>query len=138
MGAKFVADMVGEHLQAKSQQQSYLRMNYGIEIFCKGIMSNVIGQLCNLFVAAINNKRIFRHAILIVMDVDMANNMEHDAFGITQMLGSSIMWLAGELHGISLLYKERLQKKSKKENYPVFLWAAAPLHRNFTDNHLRC
>ena len=74
--------------------------------------------------------------MLIVLDSDLVHNMNHDNFGIMHMLSTSIMWLASELHKITLAYKEKLPKKSKKSDYPMFLWVSAPLHKNFSDNNL--
>ena len=48
------------------------------------------------------------------------------------------MWLVTEIHHIIITQKEKLPNKWKKENYPTVLWVAAPLHKNFENNTLRC
>ena len=123
---------MGEFLQAKEEQSRFIRQHYRIQVFFEGVRENIISQMRMLLVNAINKNRIFPKIILVVLDDDLLRDINHDHYGITHILGTTLMWLATEFHKIILAHKESLLPKSKKEAYPTVLWAAAPLHKNFT------
>ena len=129
---------MGEHFQSKDETLTYMRNQFTLDVFFDNLTEkpNVIAQVRDSFVSAINGKLILTKVVLIVLDGDLYNLFWHQGFGITHILGSSVMWLTSELHKVVLAHKEKLPKKAKRDTYPTFLWAAAPTHKNFEDNHL--
>ena len=75
--------------------------------------------------------------IIIVLDDDLITYFNDDSPGISISLGRMANSIMAEFDKLINTQKEFLPKRSKRPNYPAFIWIQAPLHNNFYNNSER-
>ena len=89
---------------------------------------NLLSPLRNALVETINQQLLLPKAIILVLDDDMLDELDHYKTGITTSIGQLVEWLANQLHRIITNYKEAMPSKSHKFRYPTLLWCLIPQH----------
>ena len=77
---------------------------------------------------AINKEILLPKAILMVLENDILNAVNHYNPGISLLCGKVMEWLTNQFHRIITAHKEKLPSKARKFKYPHILWIAAPNH----------
>ena len=116
-------------------KQDYIATHYDPEICFRSLMdegnpvdTNVLQRIRNSLVEAINTFVLLPKAILVVVDDNILDDLNHYNTGISSAIGKLMEWLTGEFHQIITSYKDKLPSKSRKFKYPAVLWCLIPLH----------
>ena len=113
----------------------YLSAHYDISSFFYSYddnpQGNVLNRLVNLLIMAIGEETLLPKAIIIVLNDDIMDELNHYTTGITISIGKMIEWLMNQIHNIITRYKEKLPSKSRKFKYPTVLWTLIPLHKMY-------
>ena len=77
--------------------------------------------------------------IVVVPDDDLLNfiNGRQYRSGISIEIGKVLDWLMKEHNRVIEIQKDFLPAKSKRVNYPHFVWIEPPIHRNFNNKFMR-
>ena len=70
--------------------------------------------------------------MLIILDDDLLDDIDHYKRGISEALGKELEWLVNEFHKMVTLHKERLPTRSRKFKYPTFIWVKIPNHEVYS------
>ena len=97
------------------------------------IPGNILNRIVNLLIQAINTHVLLPKAVIIVLDDDMLDELNHYKSGITRSIGEMIEWIFIQIHRIVTAHKEQLPSKSRKFKYPTILWCLIPCHKVY--NH---
>ena len=89
---------------------------------------NIISKLINLFIEAINEQTLLPKAIIVIIDDDIMDELDHYKNGISLAIGRIIEYLAESLHSIINSHKEALPTKAWKFKFPAILWCLIPQH----------
>ena len=104
----------------------YLSAHYDISPFFysydDNLQGNVLNRLVNLLIMAIGEETLLPKAIIIDLDDDIMDELNHYTTGITISIGKMIEWLMNQIHNIITGYNEKLPSKSRKFKYPTVLW----------------
>ena len=117
----------------KDNKTDYIRTHYDVDGFCSQLIKskftgNILMRLNDELVRAINKHCLLPKAILIVLDDNMLDDIDHYDIRISIALGRYIEWLTNQFHRVITLHKDRMKSKSRKYKYPTFLWALIPKH----------
>ena len=123
-------------------KMGYIKAHYDTVGYCQGqtkaINNNILSRMRNALVMAINKEIILPKVILVILENDILNAVNHYNPGISLLCGKVMEWLANQFHRIITAHKERLPSKSRKFKYPSILLVSAPNHINLPNiNELR-
>ena len=93
-----------------------------------GLNPSVLGRIRNALAKTINEQVLLRKAILVMLDDDIMDALDHYTTGISYAIGKTLEWLVNQMHRIIISHKEKLPSKSRKFKYPTFLWVKIPNH----------
>ena len=90
-------------MNSSEGNSGYIRSHYDYFPFCNGNPgklrnSNIIGRLCNEFVAGINDLIVLPKIVLVVLEADMISAADHFDDRISQVVGPMIEWVVNEFH----------------------------------------
>ena len=112
----------------------YIRAHYDITGFYKKSIGkhrevvNIFSRLRNALVEGINEQITFPKAIIMIIDDDILDEIDHYKEGISVILGRVLEWLGNQFHRIITAHKEKLPSKARKFKFPMVLWCYIPLH----------
>ena len=114
-------------------KKDYILAHYDLEIcfrsmIDKDVTSTVIGRIRNALVETINHFILLPKAILVVLDDNILDDLDHYDTGISLALGKLMEWITGEFHKIINDHKKVLPSMSRKFRYPTVLWCLIPKH----------
>ena len=89
---------------------------------------NILSRLRNSLVRAINAQILLPKFILVILDDDIMDAIDHYKTGISYGIGWILEWLINEFHKLVSSHKERLPTKSQKYKYPTFFGVKIPYH----------
>ena len=82
----------------------YIKAHYDTTGYCNASrnisLGNVLAKLCDLLVLGINEQALLPKAILIVLDDDLLDALDHYKPGITTAIGKMVEWIANQYHRI--------------------------------------
>ena len=144
----FIADEFGyqsyeDHFRKRSHKpySVYIKENFDVTAFINGKFKSkdpsVVSRLRNALVTAVTKQPVLPKLVVIVPDDDMIKFLNIYAAGISKSLGKIVDYIMLEHDKIIESFKEYLDDRSKKAEYPHFLWILAPLHQNFANNEER-
>ena len=110
---------------------NYINAHYDMHVFSNDYPDeeyNILERLEGLLADAINARHLLPKAIIILLDDDLLDNLNHYKTGITQPIGMLIEWLANVFHENITDYKKKLPSKSRKFKFPSILWCLIPQH----------
>ena len=128
------------YLLDNSKPMSFMRRNFDIKWFAStnlDLTRSVLGRIKNQFAKAITELKIFLKLIIIIPDCDLIESLPTNKFGVSEIYGRIIHWLAAEFDKFIGIHKERLPQKSVKAEYPSFLWIPPAQNVNFSNHSLR-
>ena len=142
IGDEFVAKSYGPYFQQcygkdENDRPGYIKTHYDTTGFCSGSLSvqmhhrNVIGRVHNNLIDAINSQVLLPKVIVVVIEDDLLNAVDHFKIGASDALGPCIEWMFKEFHRTIAAYKEKLPTKARKFKYPQILWVAPVFHDGF-------
>ena len=131
-----MAGSFGQYFQdaylQSSNKTGYTRAHYDVAPLCNariiGTSGNILSRLKNELSAGLNRYLLPPKAIIIVVDDDIMDELDHYKPGFSQAIGRILEKLASKIHKIVTGYKEKLPSKSRKFKYPTVLWTEIPLH----------
>ena len=121
-------------ISSHDDKPDYITSHYDVRGFYDLLFDTedaCIGRIRNLLINAINTEQLLPKAIIIVLDDDILDDLNHFDIGISVALGKWIEWLTQKFHEIIQDYKKILQSKSRKYKYPHFVWCLLPQHMVF-------
>ena len=89
---------------------------------------NILSRLRNSLVRANNAQILLPKFILVILDDDIMDAIDHYKTSISYGIGQMLEWLINEFHKLVSSHKERLPTKSQKYKYPTFIWVKIPYH----------
>ena len=95
---------------------------------------NMISRLQNCLHKAISDEIILPKMIVIPLDEDLIQYLNHPGPNVTKALTHMIDAVMSEFSKLAAQQWEYLPKRSTREDYPKFIWIEAPLHNNFSNN----
>ena len=97
---------------------------------------SILGRLCNAFIKGLTEQVLPPRLVVIILDDDLITflDTECDRHAESYPLTKMLEWLMTELTRVVAAYKDYLPEKSKKDNYPHFMWVQTPFHINFNNN----
>ena len=87
---------------------------------------SLLARLHNTLVHTINEYNLLLKVILVILDDDLLDDINHYDFGLSLALGKMIEWLTNQFHNTITAYKEQLPSRSCKFKYPAIIWALIP------------
>ena len=130
-----MAQSFGQYFQDiynENGHMGYVRVHYDVTPFCRGNIKNGNGNIMNtlqsLLIEAIHTQWLLPKAIVIVLDDNLLDCLDHYDFGASVGIGKLIEWLANQFHRVVTAHKEKLPSKSRKFKYPTLLWVLIPGH----------
>ena len=112
-------------------QTGYIKTHYETSGYFLGgdmLNKNVLSRYRNAFTTALNTHSIFPKAILLIMEQEFLNSLNHYNPGFSILVGRIVESLANQLHRIVTGYKDKLPSKARKFKYPTILWVNLPEH----------
>ena len=101
-------------------KKDYIMVHYDTEICFRNLFdegtreeTNVIMCLHNALVETINSIVLLPKAIIVLVDDDILDDLDHYDTGISSALGKILEWITGEFHKIISSHKEKLPSKSR-------------------------
>lgn len=76
-----------------------------------GLNPNVLGRIQNALAKAINEQVLLPKSILIILDDDIMDALDHYTTGISYAIGKTLEWLVNQMHRIIISHKENISKK---------------------------
>ena len=73
---------------------------------------NILLRLRNCLIQAINAEILLPKAIIIILDDNLLDAIDHFDYGITITLGKLTEWITNQMHTIITTHKEKLPSKS--------------------------
>ena len=139
---------IGQYFQnaygGENGRKNYIRAHYDISHYGSSSIrtsmddrnsdtahSNVAGRIRNALVMAINEQVILPKAILMIIDADILEDINHYKPGISDCSGRILEWIFNQFHKIITSHKERLPSKSRKFKYPTIFWYLLPSNSGF-------
>ena len=98
----------------------YIRTHYDNIYFAEPSYSNqlakwnILSRIVDNFITAIQKHTLLPKAVVIVLDDDIMDNLNHYEKGISQAVGIMLEWLAQELHEVITSHKKALPMKARK------------------------
>ena len=89
---------------------------------------NLLLNLKRRLTRAINEHILLPKAIVIALDDDLLDYINHYEKGISVALGMALESLTNEFHSIINDYKQKLLSKARKYKYPTIFWMMIPQH----------
>ena len=83
---------------------------------------------------AVTDDPLIPKIIVVVMDDDIIKLFHDYQEGLSKGMGRVIDNIMIGFDRTIACHKDYLDDKSKKENYPLFLWIQAPRHKSFSNN----
>ena len=145
MGDGFVHRTSDQHLvhptYTTEGNKFFMKENFALKVYATDRYSSnnpsLLSRLRNQLINAINENVLLPKIILVVLDRDVINIVKTDDFGLSLIFGTVLDWLARKYTRQVESQKSRLLSRSVKQDYPKFIWMAAPLNINFNDNKQR-
>ena len=94
-----------------------------------------MGRIKNNFVEVINQQILLPKIVIVVLEDDLLNAINHYKTGASLAIEPCLDWIMSELHDITVTYKQKLPTKSRKFRYPQFLWISAIHHDGFNNGN---
>ena len=143
----FVSDTFGfnsfekHYFQRKhSEFDGYVRENFEINGYFNNknnnMDSSIFGRQRNLIVSAVNENKYLPKLVVLVPDDDIVDYLATKR-DLSFLAGRMIDWMMKQCSRIVMARKEFLQSKTKRNNFPHFVWIEAPLHIFFKNNDER-
>ena len=114
------------------EKVGYIRAHYDVTAFGQvnvdALNSNILSHLRNALIQGINNQILLPRAIVVVLESDLLESLNHYESGVSHACGRLLEWLANKFHRIITAYKEQLPSKARKFKYPTIIWIALPFH----------
>ena len=124
-----MADSYAQHFQnafGSNGKLGYVKAHYDVSGICNKSISqgngNIINRVRNAVVKLINDQWLLPKVILLILEGDILEEINHFKPGISGAIGRLLEWLANQLHRVITSHKERLPSKSRKYKYPTILW----------------
>ena len=145
MGDEFLTKAEG-FLKGQKDSSNYpvdslfTKDNFDLKIFAGSSLDHFrspLGRMRNQLVKAIQQEILLPKLVVVIPDVDLINAIPYEGYGISDIYGRIVHWLAAEYNKIIECHKDNLQNKSLKEDYPQFVWFPPPQNKNFSENALR-
>ena len=137
-----MADSYNQHFQNivdGDGRTPYLKHHYDVTGFCNrridSLFGNIIGRVRNSLIKGINEQVLLPKAILVVLDNNVLDEMNHYRAGAADYAERIISYLMNQFHRIISAHKEKLPSRSRKFKYPTIFWVQLPLHRGFRDRN---
>ena len=95
VGDDFMSNLFGQYFQDiynTSPRKGYTRTHYDVAGFCKGnlgLNGNIISRIRNAIAEGITKQKLLPRAILIVLDDDILDAIDHYDTGLSLALGKS-------------------------------------------------
>ena len=109
----------------------YIKAHYDVKELSEddgNAAGNILSSLWNALVWGINQEQLLPKVIVIVLDDDLLDSIDHFNVGISLALGRHMEWLVNELHSLITDYKKFLPSRSRKFKYPTIIWTLIQLH----------
>ena len=125
---------------------SYVNKHFDIRGCFNNVLSDnpsVIGCLGNLMSGALlgaksGNKILpLPKIIVVVPDDDMIKNLEESMHDTAKAISRLVNYVMGEHDKAIASFKDYIQPKCLKPNYPQIVWIQAPFHDSFPNNSMR-
>ena len=142
IGDEFADTTAGQNLMRTSEDM-YTTLHFDVRIFSGNYRSegqNVLGRMRNALTNAYNNQIKLPKWVVLVFEADIINKLRYNSNTTPEKFFYTILkWLMNEHNKITEMFKDMIPQKSKKYNYPRFLWLAPSLHYSYeaTDDTLR-
>ena len=134
----FAANSFGQYFQnaySTEGKLGYIRAHYDATGFCSPASfkanENIWSRLRNSIVAAINAQVILPKAMIIVLERDAIEAINHTKPGFSILAGKIIEWLFNQIHRLIVAHKELLPSRSRKFKYPTILWVSLVKHQDW-------
>ena len=131
-----MAKSFGQHFQNAYADdgitKGYVRAHYDVTGFCQdgeALNGSYMGRIRNAVIEGINKQTLMPKAIIMVLDMDFLDHINHYNPGISFICGKMLEWVSNQLHRAVTAHKEKLPSKSRKFRYPMFLWIRMPMHK---------
>ena len=144
IGDQFLTSTVGHLPGLKLQEEDdiaiFMKSAFDIKPFYTSSLElnrSTAGRIRNQMVMAIKKETLFPHIIAIVPDNDLINSVKYKDYGVSDIYGRLVHWLASEIDKLIEIHKDRLPKKAIKKGYPQIIWFSPLQHAGFADNMYR-
>ena len=120
-------------------EQFYIREQFGAYAFfnANNYERNFLSKVRNVLVSALNDHQHLPKLIVMVLENDLIQSIQHNNFGVSLEGGILLEWLINETYRIILTRKDQLKNKFKCPGEPHVIWIGLPLHVSFPDNDKR-
>ena len=117
---------------------SYIKDNFDVNVFSgynnKEKNPSYLTRMMNQLVRVIVQRHLLPKAVLVVIEDDLIYNAEYDTYSAGAVYTDILDKLVKRYVEVIQEYKSMLPEKSKKEDFPRFMWLTAPHHDSFEDN----
>ena len=140
LGDEFLTRAAGHFFDGSDDHTCFMKREFDVKWFAGNTLHNnhsTLARICNQLCEAVEKHQLFPKLVIIIPDTDILQSIKVTGYGISEALRHLVHWMATEFNKIVEIHKDRLTNKSKKKNYPSFMWIPPPLHANFEDNTLR-
>ena len=134
LGDLFIKSSFGKYFQdalTLDRSTNYIKAHYDTMEYYHvshedGHDKNILSRVRNVLIKAINCEILLPKVIVVIMNNDLMDAIEHYKPGISYVLGRTLEWLINEFHKIITSHKENLPTKCRKFKYPTFLMDEDP------------
>ena len=115
----------------------YTKENFDIEytLSMDPFRGNALSRICNGFIYSLQNYNTLPKIVVLVIEDDIINMINHDDFGITKIYTLTMQWLMADLKRIINKFNTFIPSKAK--GMPHFLWIIPTMHNLYPNNNKR-
>ena len=125
MGDSFIAtsfERYFDKVQTLDGKENYIKAHYETSgVFHStvrdGVNGNILSRMRNSLIRAINDQVLLPKFILIILDDDITDAIDHYKPGISYGIGRMLEWLINEFHRIVTNHKENMPTRARKFKY---------------------
>ena len=131
VGDKFVRDTINTHFLSRVRDNLHVPSNFAVSCFTDGDTPNVMANIVNNTVKAINSYQKLPKWIVVVIEDDMLReiNLNYTSYKMSESLGKMIDWVMKEQVSAINYFRKWLPQKSKKFQWPFILWITPTMHK---------
>ena len=126
------------HNKPISDYGTYIKKNYDTVGFLNDKYNchddSAVSRIRNLLPSAVKSHLLLPKLIVVVTDDDLMSYVRYKCWTFVSAMEAIVKWLMSEYRKVVDAYKDYLQTKSKRQNWPFFIWIEAPYHTNFNNN----
>ena len=102
-----------------------------------GNTKNVPARIINSLIAALMRKGEIPKYLIIILEDDLIEYLNYNDYGVTEMLGKLVDYMARNIKNIFCDFKAHLPTKAKRVGWPHIVWLAPTTNNGFNNNTLR-